>query len=149
MTITEYNLPNDGQENERLGITTRRCSWISSYSRNADLQHHLFLLTFNDKLGLSPPNEREAKTKRVLDLGTGTGVWAVDYADEHSEAEVSHNSHPLSHVPFSFRHEPLSYVLITDLITGRWDRSISYSTELVCSQLPFLDIDPDKHQASL
>jgi ubiquinone/menaquinone biosynthesis C-methylase UbiE len=24
----------------------------------------------------------------VLDLGTGTGIWAMDFADEHPEAEV-------------------------------------------------------------
>ena len=54
----------------------------------SDLQHNLFLLTFDNKLGLSPPNLPEFKTGRVLDLGTGTGIWAIDYADEHPETEV-------------------------------------------------------------
>ncbi|KAK7398131.1 hypothetical protein QQX98_012495 [Neonectria punicea] len=67
----EYSLPSDAQENERL-----------------DLQHHLFLLTFDDKLGLAPPNSPEWKAKRVLDVGTGTGIWVMDYGDEHPEAKV-------------------------------------------------------------
>ncbi|KAH6983724.1 S-adenosyl-L-methionine-dependent methyltransferase [Ilyonectria destructans] len=53
-----------------------------------DLQHNLFLLTFDNKLGLSPPNLPKFKTGRVLDLGTGTGIWAIDFADEHPETEV-------------------------------------------------------------
>ena len=53
-----------------------------------DLQHHLFLLTLDHKLGLAPPNKPDSKVKRVLDLGTGTGIWAIDFADEHPEAEV-------------------------------------------------------------
>ncbi|KAF4979791.1 hypothetical protein FZEAL_4065 [Fusarium zealandicum] len=67
----KYNLPNDSQENERL-----------------DLQHNLCLLTFDNKLGLSPPNMPDSKVKRILDLGTGTGVWAIDFGDEHPDAEV-------------------------------------------------------------
>ncbi|RKL40229.1 hypothetical protein BFJ70_g5459 [Fusarium oxysporum] len=66
----KYALPNDEAENERL-----------------DLQHNLFLLTFDDKLGLAPPNKPDAKVKHVLDIGTGTGIWAIDYADEHPEAQ--------------------------------------------------------------
>ena len=54
----------------------------------AYLQHHLFLLTLDDNLGLAPPNDHDSKVKRVLDVGTGTGIWAVDYADEHPEAQV-------------------------------------------------------------
>ncbi|KAH7237855.1 hypothetical protein NCS52_01566400 [Fusarium sp. LHS14.1] len=67
----KYYMPNDEKENNRL-----------------DLQHNLFLLTFGNKLGLSPPNLPEFKTGRVLDLGTGTGIWAIDFADEHPETEV-------------------------------------------------------------
>ncbi|KAM6513209.1 hypothetical protein FALCPG4_015668 [Fusarium falciforme] len=67
----KYNLPNDDQENERL-----------------DLQHNLFLLTFDNQLGLSPPNHPDSNVKRVLDLGTGTGIWAMEFGDEHPEAEI-------------------------------------------------------------
>ncbi|KAE9567720.1 hypothetical protein CGMCC3_g16162 [Colletotrichum fructicola] len=67
----KYNLPNDETENDRL-----------------DLQHNLFLLTFDDKLGNAPPNDKDAKVGRVLDVGTGTGIWCVDFGDEHPEAEI-------------------------------------------------------------
>ncbi|KAH7108680.1 S-adenosyl-L-methionine-dependent methyltransferase, partial [Dactylonectria estremocensis] len=52
------------------------------------LQHNLFLLTYNDQLGLAPPNDPKSKDNRVLDVGTGTGIWVIDYADEHPQAEV-------------------------------------------------------------
>ncbi|KAK1580171.1 S-adenosyl-L-methionine-dependent methyltransferase [Colletotrichum navitas] len=67
----KYHFPNDEEENERL-----------------DLQHHIFDLSLDGKLGLSPPNAPEARVGRVLDLGTGTGIWAMDYGDEHPGAEV-------------------------------------------------------------
>ncbi|KAF6807133.1 methyltransferase domain-containing protein [Colletotrichum sojae] len=67
----KYLFPNDERENDRL-----------------DLQHNLFLLTLNYKLGLAPPNEKGSGVKRVLDAGTGTGIWAIEFGDEHPEAEV-------------------------------------------------------------
>jgi ubiquinone/menaquinone biosynthesis C-methylase UbiE len=42
-----------------------------------DLQHQLFLMTFDNKLHLAPiPDER---LQNVLDIGTGTGIWAIDF----------------------------------------------------------------------
>ncbi|KAM0421281.1 hypothetical protein ACHAPT_011003 [Fusarium lateritium] len=67
----KYHFPNDDVENERL-----------------DLQHHIFYLTLDGKLGFAPPNKADSKVARVLDLGTGTGIWAMDFGDEHPEAEV-------------------------------------------------------------
>lgn len=65
--ISEYMLPNDEREQDRL-----------------DLQHHSFRVMLNGKLGLAPiksPN-------RVLDLATGTGIWAIEFAQENTESTV-------------------------------------------------------------
>ncbi|KAB5542408.1 S-adenosyl-L-methionine-dependent methyltransferase [Coniochaeta sp. 2T2.1] len=64
----QYFLPNDESEQERL-----------------DLQHHLFLLTFNNQLYLSPAGQLH----NVLDIGTGTGIWAIDFALRHPSAHVT------------------------------------------------------------
>ncbi len=66
---TEYYLPNDAQEQGRL-----------------DCQHELFLRTLNRKL--STCLTEEDKVHSVIDLGTGTGIWAMDFADAHPEAAV-------------------------------------------------------------
>lgn len=42
------------------------------------------LLIMNGKLVKAPIEN----PRRVLDLGTGTGIWATDFASEHPEAEV-------------------------------------------------------------
>lgn len=63
-----YILPEDQREQDRL-----------------DLQHALFLLSSDDKLALAPVGDN---LRNVLDLGTGTGIWAIDFADQHPEADV-------------------------------------------------------------
>ncbi|KAF4981729.1 hypothetical protein FZEAL_2531 [Fusarium zealandicum] len=52
---------------------------------NFDIMHHFLTLLLNGKLYLAPIKDDIAK---VLDVGTGTGVWAIDYADEHPNAAV-------------------------------------------------------------
>ncbi len=54
--------PNDERANEHL-----------------DLAHALFTRTFGGKLFLAPVPKTATE---VLDLGTGTGIWAIDFADE-------------------------------------------------------------------
>ncbi|KAF5020567.1 hypothetical protein F66182_7399 [Fusarium sp. NRRL 66182] len=49
------------------------------------LQHHLFLLTFEGRLHAAPLNK---PVHRVFDAGTGTGIWAIEFADEHPDCEV-------------------------------------------------------------
>ncbi|EFQ35590.1 methyltransferase domain-containing protein [Colletotrichum graminicola M1.001] len=63
----KYFLPNDEKEQSRL-----------------DLQHAIALRIFNDELGLAPVS----KPHRVLDIGTGTGIWAIEFADRNPESEV-------------------------------------------------------------
>lgn len=61
-----YLLPNDEDEQDRL-----------------DLLHHIFLMLLDGQLKASPGDPA-----RVLDIGTGTGIWALDFGDEHPGAEV-------------------------------------------------------------
>lgn len=65
----EYLLPNDEQEQDRL-----------------DLLHHIFLLILSGKLYDAPV--APSSLKRVLDIGTGTGIWAIDFADENPGVDV-------------------------------------------------------------
>lgn len=51
-----------------------------------DLTHNLWLLTLRGDLGLSPKAIDGAR--RVLDAGTGTGVWAIEYGMEYEPAQV-------------------------------------------------------------
>jgi SAM-dependent methyltransferase len=64
----EYPLPNDEAEQDRL-----------------DLMHHLHKLILDGNIYLAPIGKN---IHRAYDVGTGTGIWAIDFADEHPSAEV-------------------------------------------------------------
>ncbi|KAH0436351.1 methyltransferase domain-containing protein [Colletotrichum camelliae] len=64
----KYYLPNDAREQDRL-----------------DIVNHLWRIVFDDGFCSCPKNDG---AKRVLDLGTGTGAWAMDYADAYPDAHV-------------------------------------------------------------
>lgn len=51
---------------------------------NLDLFHHIFTLTFGGHLHLAPLKDPQ----RVLDIGTGTGIWAIEFGDANPSASV-------------------------------------------------------------
>ncbi|KAE8153371.1 S-adenosyl-L-methionine-dependent methyltransferase [Aspergillus avenaceus] len=62
-----YILPNDEKEQERL-----------------DILHHVFRLILDGGLCQTVLEDPQ----KVLDVGTGTGIWAIEVADDHPSAEV-------------------------------------------------------------
>lgn len=73
-----YFFPND---EVRLRPKKLKTVWTNalfqSEQERLDLQHQLFLLTFDNKLSLVPTEGRQLHN--VLDIGTGTGIWAIDF----------------------------------------------------------------------
>ena len=71
-------------EVERLGESRISQETGSEGNRRAltclvlDMQHHIFKVTLGDKLCLSPLSDG---AKRVLDLGTGSGIWSIEYGE--------------------------------------------------------------------
>ncbi|CCX05524.1 S-adenosyl-L-methionine-dependent methyltransferase [Pyronema domesticum] len=63
----KYLMPTDETEQDRL-----------------DLYHEIYLVAWNDNLHEAPLTTPH----RILDIGTGTGIWAIDMADKYPMAEV-------------------------------------------------------------
>ncbi|KAI5800578.1 S-adenosyl-L-methionine-dependent methyltransferase [Pyronema domesticum] len=63
----KYLMPTDEKEQDRL-----------------DLHHEIFRLVWSDKLHSAPL----AEPHRILDVGTGTGIWAMEIAEQYPMAEV-------------------------------------------------------------
>ncbi|KAF2662629.1 LaeA-like protein [Lophiostoma macrostomum CBS 122681] len=54
-----------------------------------DIYHKLFLVARRDNLHTAPvPLNANYGQPRILDLGCGTGIWAIDMADQYLHAEV-------------------------------------------------------------
>jgi len=64
-----YSFPNDEREQDR-----------------EDLKHAMFLKLFNRNLHFAPITS--IPNPNVIDLGTGTGIWAIDFADQYPDASV-------------------------------------------------------------
>ncbi|KAK1777732.1 S-adenosyl-L-methionine-dependent methyltransferase [Copromyces sp. CBS 386.78] len=64
-------------------------SWEPNDQRHVDameIYHHAMLVQLDGKLYLSPLDKK--KVHRVLDVATGNGLWAIDFADEFPNAEI-------------------------------------------------------------
>ncbi|TGZ80725.1 hypothetical protein EX30DRAFT_341365 [Ascodesmis nigricans] len=64
----KYALPSDETEQDRLALS-----------------HAYYLEMLDGKLSLATFNEDPAN---VLDCGTGTGIWALEFGDEHPRSKV-------------------------------------------------------------
>ncbi|KKY27372.1 putative sam dependent [Diplodia seriata] len=67
----QYWGPNDEQQADQL-----------------DICHHICNLTMDGRLHLAPLDSQGPQKLHVLDVGTGTGLWAVDFADQNPSADV-------------------------------------------------------------
>ncbi|KAL7804931.1 S-adenosyl-L-methionine-dependent methyltransferase [Trichoderma aethiopicum] len=65
---TEYWGPNDDRQNNGL-----------------DISHHFITMLLGDQLFEAPIKKPPT---RVLDVGTGTGIWAIDMSDAYPSAEI-------------------------------------------------------------
>lgn len=54
-------------------------------NNSLDIGHHTITLIQGGKLHLAPLPDN---VEKVLDIGTGTGIWAIDFADMHPETHV-------------------------------------------------------------
>ncbi|KAH6688502.1 S-adenosyl-L-methionine-dependent methyltransferase [Plectosphaerella plurivora] len=51
-----------------------------------DIVHHVLTLLLDGKLYLAPLKD---DIKSAIDIGTGTGIWAIDFADQFPNAQVT------------------------------------------------------------
>ena len=51
-----------------------------------NIHHQLYLLILDGELTLAPIS---AEPERILDIGTGTGEWAIDMAERYPDADVT------------------------------------------------------------
>lgn len=63
----KYVMPNDEREQERM-----------------DLHYHSLRLALNNRHWIAPIHE----PRSILDVGTGTGIWAMDVADDNPSSQI-------------------------------------------------------------
>ncbi|OCL03195.1 S-adenosyl-L-methionine-dependent methyltransferase [Glonium stellatum] len=91
-----YNFPNDEKEQERL-----------------DIAHALFTIAIEGKLHLSP---KPPSPSRILDIGTGTGIWAIEAGDMYPDAEIIGNDFS----PIQPRWVPPNVAFEVDDVESEW-----------------------------
>ena len=67
-----YVFPNDEPEQDRM-----------------DMHHEMYMRACDGRLHLAPLTD--TKHKRMLDIGTGTGIWCVEMGDNYPDAEIIGN----------------------------------------------------------
>lgn len=86
----QWSTASSGQGSSMYPPKTRSAAWkrvkkMFRKSGQEDLQHHLHL-AIHGKLHHSPLHDYPPK--RALDIGTGRGTWAIEFADMYQSCEV-------------------------------------------------------------
>ncbi|KAB2579464.1 Methyltransferase type 11 [Lasiodiplodia theobromae] len=66
-------------------------------AKAGSIEHHVWLLTLNDALFFAPLQDPQ----KVLDVGTGTGLWAVDMGDRYPSCEIIGTDLSPTQVPYA------------------------------------------------
>ncbi|KAK0609946.1 S-adenosyl-L-methionine-dependent methyltransferase [Bombardia bombarda] len=69
VTDNQYWTPNDEKQKESM-----------------DIIHHMIMLVLDGRLFRAPLRD---DIQKVIDVGTGTGMWAIDFADQFPTADVT------------------------------------------------------------
>jgi len=83
---------NDEPQNEALDIMSvsstssgEQPNSTTWFTNTTSLSHHVLTLLLDGKLHRAPI---DSDIQKVLDVGTGTGLWAIDFGDTYPNAEV-------------------------------------------------------------
>lgn len=127
MIYKSTSWPNDGEEQERL-----------------DMMHEMMLAMMDRKLFLAPVGN---SPRRVLDLGTGTGIWAIDFGKRWLDRRFATQIHLRWQViSFLLQRYDISSPMFNNHCTlanfsclGHWYGPEPYSTFTVSNLIHFFD----------
>ncbi|KAF8244986.1 S-adenosyl-L-methionine-dependent methyltransferase [Wilcoxina mikolae CBS 423.85] len=83
-SINEYFIENGRQYHQYFGEDKNPMPTDEIEQDRLDLHHEVFLQLLDGKLHLAPIEN----PKNILDVGTGTGIWAIEMADKYPAADV-------------------------------------------------------------
>ncbi|KAI5787939.1 S-adenosyl-L-methionine-dependent methyltransferase [Pyronema domesticum] len=83
-SINEYIFENGRRYHSYFGVDKNLMPTDEKEQDRLDLHHEIMLRLLDGKITLAPLDHPQ----KILDLGTGTGIWAIDAADNYPEATV-------------------------------------------------------------